>query len=124
MGKGIEKQKLGRKGEDIARRYLQRKGYGILETNWTYEKAEIDIIAEKNDLVVFVEVKTRSDTNYGEPEDAVGDSKEKNMMLAAEEYIELMGIQKEIRFDIISIVLADGAPRIHHIPDFISPWED
>ena len=73
-----EKHILGKKGETIAKEYLLEKSYSIVEKNWRYVKAEIDLIAQKEDVIVFVEVKTRSSNNYGDPESFVSDRATKN----------------------------------------------
>ena len=78
----------GKKGEDIAVDYLVEKGYVVLERNWRFKKAEIDIIAKDDDgTLVFVEVKTRTYTYFGEPEAFVDDKKKSLMLYAASEYM-------------------------------------
>lgn len=84
---------LGVKGEILALEYLQSKDYTILEINWRFKRAEIDIIAKQQHTIVFVEVKTRSSDYFGFPETAVDESKQKLMALAAEEFME----QKKFR---------------------------
>ena len=114
---------LGFKGEDIAKHYLLQKGYEILEENWIFGKAEIDLVAYVNKQLIFVEVKTRSGINFGMPEDFVDLAKQKQMEIAANEYIELMDHQGEIRFDIIA-VLFDQQDKytINHIEDAFWPY--
>jgi putative endonuclease len=113
---------LGRRGEVLAAQFLVDKGYEILDENWVHGKAEIDLIAYTNRQIVFVEVKTRTSVTFGMPEDFVSDAKQKQMELAANEYIELMNHQGEIRFDIIS-VLFDKQDKftIKHIEDAFWP---
>lgn len=113
---------LGRRGEVLAAQFLVDKGYEILDENWVHGKAEIDLIAYTNRQIVFVEVKTRTSVSFGMPEDFVSDAKQKQMELAANEYIELMNHQGEIRFDIIS-VLFDKQDKftIKHIEDAFWP---
>ncbi len=110
---------IGKKGEDIAAEYLVEKGYAVLERNWRFKKAEIDIIAKENDgTLVFVEVKTRSYTYFGEPEAFVDDKKKSLMLDAASEYMRRIDYDWAIRFDIIGIVLEKGKkPRISHFED-------
>ncbi len=109
-------QLLGNKGEQWAAEYLAGKGFTVLERNYRYKKAEIDIIARKDKLLIFVEVKTRSSTEFGEPEEAVSKSKTALVQLAAEQYMEQTGWLHDIRFDIIAIHV-QNPPQIFHIED-------
>ncbi|RZK60484.1 MAG: endonuclease [Pedobacter sp.] len=113
---------LGFKGEAIAKQYLVQLGYEILDENWTHGKAEVDLIAYINKQIIFVEVKTRSSVSFGLPEDFVSLAKQKQMDLAANEYIELMNHQGEIRFDIVSILFdKQNKYTIKHIEDAFWP---
>ncbi len=108
----------GADGERLAIDHLCSKGFKILKTNWTYNKAEIDIIAAHNNYVVFVEVKTRSSDSFGEPEDFVNDAKQKMLSYAAEGYIFQNRYEGEIRFDIVAVSMSpDGVAEIRHIED-------
>ena len=95
---------LGRTGEALAKAHLENAGYEIIDENWTYGKAEIDIIAYKDKVIIFTEVKTRTGNGFGEPEDFVDNRKQKLLAEAADEYIYLMNHQGEVRFDIIAIL--------------------
>lgn len=108
---------LGKEGERRALQMLKAKGYIILETNWCNYKVEIDIIATDKDELVIVEVKTRSTDYFGDPEEAVGPAKARNLIGAAEAYIELNDVDMDVRFDIVSIILKDGKANINHIID-------
>ena len=108
---------LGKEGEQRALQMLKTKGYTILETNWRHEKDEVDIIATDKDELVIVEVKTRSTDYFGDPEDAVGPAKARNLIRAAEAYIELNDVDMDVRFDIVSIILKNGKSTINHIVD-------
>ncbi|GAB3202842.1 putative endonuclease [Pontibacter aydingkolensis] len=108
--------RTGQDGEQAAANYLQEQGYTILQRNYRYRRAEIDIIASQDNVLVFVEVKTRTTAVFGFPEMAVGAKKEEQLLAAAEEYIYQTGWDKEIRFDIIAITLAPKQ-EIHHIED-------
>ncbi len=108
---------LGKEGEQRALQMLKAKGYTILETNWRNYKVEVDIIATDKDELVIVEVKTRSTDYFGDPEDAVGQAKARNLIRAAEAYIELKDVDMDVRFDIVSIILKDGKATINHIVD-------
>ncbi len=119
-----ESHELGKQGERIAKNYLVNLGWIILETNWRYSKAEIDLIAKEGDVLVFLEVKTRSDNYFGEPEDFVAFKKEHLMASAASAYMEQIDHEWEIRFDIIGIVM-DNQQQYHlkHIKDAFFPGE-
>ncbi len=108
---------LGKEGEHRALQMLQAKGYTILETNWRNYKVEVDIIATDKDELVIVEVKTRSTDYFGDPEEAVGPAKARNLIRAAETYIELNDVDMDVRFDIVSIILKNGKATINHIID-------
>jgi len=113
---------LGFKGEQIAKDYLLKKGYEILDENWTHGKAEIDLIAYLNRQIVFVEVKTRSSTAFGMPEDFVSTAKQKLMENAANEYIEVMNHMGEVRFDIIAVLFNQHKKyTLNHIEDAFWP---
>jgi putative endonuclease len=113
---------LGRKGEALAKAHLEAAGYEIIDENWTHGKAEVDLIAYKDRVIVFTEVKTRSGNFFGEPDDFVGHRKQKLMVDAADEYIYLMNHQGEIRFDIISVLFDNRQHyKINHIQDAFWP---
>ena len=109
---------LGRRGEFIAKEYLENQGYSILKINWKYGRAEVDIIANQQGTIIFVEVKTRTSIDYGMPEEFVNYTKARLIMKAAEHYIFDKDWHFDIRFDIISIlILPNGALNIRHIED-------
>lgn len=113
---------FGDKGEQLAKAYLEKSGYEIMDMNWTFGKAEIDLIAYKNRQIIFVEVKTRSGNYFGNPEDFVIIPKQSQMAYAAEEYIYVMGHQGEVRFDVISILFdKQGHHTLNHIEDAFWP---
>lgn len=113
---------LGFKGEAIAKTFLEENGYEILDENWVHGKAEIDLIVYLNKKIIFVEVKTRTSTSFGMPEDFVTEAKQKQMDLAANEYIELMNHKGEIRFDIVSVLFdKQNNYTINHIEDAFWP---
>ena len=113
---------FGAQGELLARKYLEHKGYEIMDENWTFKKSEIDLIVYKDSTIIFAEVKTRSGNNFGEPEDFVNPEKQKLLALAADEYIYLMDHKHEVRFDIISILFDKfGNHTINHIEDAFWP---
>ena len=112
---------FGIQGEDKAVNYLIREGYTILDRNWKSGHKELDIVAEKDGTLVVVEVKTRTSSKYGNPEDAVTPKKIRNTVLAADAYIRFNRIDLPVRFDIISVLSSSG-DVINHIEDaFRSP---
>lgn len=108
----------GAKGEQIAVNFLQEKGYTILHTNWRFGKKEIDIIALVNNLLIFIEVKTRRNFDFGFPEEAITKSKEQYLKTAAEGFLEAFPLYQKSRFDIVSVIL-DGSDliEIKHFED-------
>lgn len=117
-----EHNNLGRKGEGLAKQHLEAAGYEILDENWCFGKAEVDLIAYLDKTIIFVEVKTRSGNAFGEPEDFVDAAKQALLVSAADEFIELMGFQGEARFDIIAILFdKKDNYRLNHIQDAFWP---
>ena len=113
-----EHNELGELGEQMAVDYLLQKGYSIIERNWRYGKAEVDIIAQKNkETLVIVEVKTRSNSFIGNPEEFVNDKKIKLLVEAANEYVISHDLDVEVRFDIMAIVKNQKYQEIKHIED-------
>ncbi|WP_374165718.1 YraN family protein [Arcticibacter sp. MXS-1] len=113
-----EHNQLGQRGEQIAAEFLLNKGYRILHRNWFYGKAEVDIIARSEQFLVFAEVKTRTSTDFGQPEEFVSSSKQRRLQWAAEGYIYHHNYQGEIRFDILSVLFdVKGRYTIRHIED-------
>ena len=106
---------LGERGEELAKSYLENLSYKILATNWRKRKFEIDIIAIDNDEIVFVEVKTRSSTHFGLPEEAVTTKKQEHLINGADCYIQENEIDLECRFDIVAIVLDKKGAEVKHI---------
>lgn len=116
-----EHNKTGIRGEQVARKFLEEKGYKILEINWRIKKLELDLIALHNNTLVFAEVKTRTSDFFGEPEEFVTDKKRKNIIRAANAFIEQRELDYESRFDIISILVVNGRTEVHHIEDAFYP---
>jgi len=112
---------LGKRGEQIAVSYLVEKEYDIVETRWKHKHKEIDIIAKKNRTLVVVEVKTRSDNKYTQPEDAVDIKKQRFLTEAIEAFIQNYVDFDEIRFDIIAILLKQNEYTIYHIENAFEP---
>lgn len=106
---------LGKIGEEIAVQYLLKKGYKILCRNFYFDKAEIDIIAQKEEgTVVIVEVKTRNSDFFGDPQSFVTPAKIKLLVKAANEYIVSKELEVEVRFDIIAILKNQKVEKLEH----------
>ena len=114
-------KELGKQGEEIASSFLAKKGYKIVARNWKMGANEIDIIAEYEDFMVFVEVKTRSENYLEHPCTAVAISKQKTIIKTADRYISKHNVDKESRFDIITIIKNDGKFEIAHIENAFYP---
>jgi putative endonuclease len=113
---------LGKRGEDIAKDYLENKGYQILKMNWRHKRAEIDLIAKHDGTLVFIEVKTRSSVDFGQPEDFVDWKKEKQLEFASLFYMEENNHEGEIRYDIVAITFESRDSYIvNHIEDAFWP---
>ena len=108
---------LGRLGEGLAVDFLLQKGYAILEKNWRFQKAEVDIIASKGEVLAAVEVKTRSTKEFGDPQDFVKEKKMRLLTLAINEYVEQNDLDVEVRFDIIAITKTKEGLDIEHLED-------
>ena len=109
---------IGNIGEQLAKKYLESKDIEILETNWRFGRAEIDIIAKSNEILVFVEVKTRSNDFFGQPEEFIDEKKEGLVSDAANAYMQKINYDWAIRFDIISIIYKSRFDySIQHIED-------
>lgn len=113
---------LGRRGEELAKAHLEANGYEIMDENWVHGKAEIDLIAYKDKIIIFIEVKTRTGSGFGLPEDFVDARKQRLLADAADEYIYLMNHQGEVRFDIISVLFdRNNNYKLNHIEDAFWP---
>lgn len=116
-----EHNELGKKGEDLAVEYLIQNGYEILDRNWIFQKAEIDIIAKKDHFLAVIEVKTRSSLDYGSPQDFVKPKKIQLLIKAVNAYIndreKDFDDDLEIRFDIIAIHKSQETFAIEHLTD-------
>ena len=113
---------LGKTGEALAKKELEASGYRILATNWRYRRAEVDIIAMDGSILVFIEVKTRSSTVFGQPEEFITPHKEALLTSAAHAYIDLLDHEDEIRFDFISIIYrSEQNYELEHFKDAFFP---
>jgi putative endonuclease len=112
--------KTGAKGERLAAEFLEKKGFEIVARNYRYGRAEIDLIARRENWILFVEVKTRSSSSFGEPEEFVSASQVNRIYNAAEQFIYATDWRGHIRFDIVSVKLKDGETEIIHFEDAIN----
>lgn len=110
---------IGKKGEELAAAFLENKGFTVVAKNYRHKKAEIDLIVQKDDFLVFVEVKTRSSAAYGEPEAFVDNKKARMIFSAAEEFILDNHWHGHVRFDVVSVKLRRET-EIEHFEDAIN----
>ena len=123
----LEKDKIkkirGKKGEDLACRYLKEQGYRILDRNVRYKMGEIDIVAQIDDTICFVEVKARTRTDYGMPRDAVNARKQQKLVRCAQLYLKLHpGYAQRFspRMDIVEILYREDGVFARHTPNAFS----
>jgi putative endonuclease len=115
-------QKVGREGEAQAIGYLRANGYQVLHTNWRHGHKELDIVCLRNNVVVVVEVKARYGDYWEEPKEAVKRRQQRNIIEAADAYVDKFDYDLDVQFDIISVVFIDDKTyRLEHIPDAFSP---
>ncbi|HAH56275.1 MAG TPA: endonuclease [Flavobacterium sp.] len=108
---------LGKLGEEMAVEFLEKEGYEIIETNWRFQKAEVDIIAKKENTLAIIEVKTRSSLDFGLPQEFVKPKKIQLLVKAVNEYVIRNDLEVEVRFDIIAVHLEGKSLVIEHLVD-------
>lgn len=106
---------LGKKGEQLAVDFLLKNGYKIMERNYRFDKAEVDIIAQKNNILAIIEVKTRSTTDFGNPEQFVKPKQIQRLVKAVDAYVIVNDLDVETRFDIVAIVKDKTGFQIEHL---------
>ncbi len=112
----MENKVKGKLGEALAKKHLESVGIKVIEENYRYQRGEIDLIGIlSNKLLVFIEVKYRKNSNYGNPEDFVSKRQKKNIIQTADAYIHQTHWKKDIRFDVISILVSDQT--VTHLED-------
>lgn len=117
-GRGLTRQSTGAWGEDLALRYLTRRGYTLVERNYRTRYGEIDLILRQGDALVFVEVKLRRGTGFGDPVEAVTARKQSTIRSLATQYLSDRDPDFEtLRFDVIGILASDNRVRIRHVED-------
>lgn len=112
---------LGKEGEAAAVAYLTGKGYEIRHRNWHSGHRDLDIVAQKDGMLVIVEVKTRSDVRFGNPEEAVNNRKIRNIVASADAYIRKFSLDLPVRFDIITVIGTQPPFQIEHIEEAFFP---
>ncbi|QOD59725.1 YraN family protein [Polaribacter haliotis] len=112
-----EHNELGKEGEKLAVEFLLKNDYKILEKNYRYLKAEVDIIARKGDFLVCVEVKARSSDYFGDPQDFITPKKIKLLVSAIDYYVVEKDLDVEVRFDIIAILINKKGTKLEHLED-------
>jgi len=119
-----EKNETGKMGEEVARKYLEDKGYRVLETNWRFHRFELDIIATDDKELIIAEVKTRSMNYLVTPEMAVDRTKIRRIVAATDAYMRRYNFSLPVRFDILAIVKNGQSFDIEHIEDaFFAPMK-
>ena len=112
----LSHKKIGDYGERVCKNYLMKLGYNILELNYSSRYGEIDIIAQKDITIIFVEVKTRTNLKYGTPAMAINQNKKRHIKMSAQYYVLKNNYKKfNIRFDVIEVFIKDGKCNIIHI---------
>ena len=113
---------LGRRGEDMAHRYLQKNGFTVVARNYKPgADSEIDIVARQGDLVIFVEVKSRTSAEFGSPDRAIDQEKQRHIVRAARAYVNRAAIEwNQVRFDTISVIFTDPPSIVHQQDAFFA----
>ena len=109
----MDSREKGNWGEEKAASYLRRRGYKIVDRNCRYRQGEIDIVAEKNDIIVFVEVKTRKDASYAEAREFVTNAKQQRVIAAAQLWMQQHDCEMQPRFDVIEVYAANGEKSLN-----------
>lgn len=112
---------LGKEGEDEAAEYLVSQGYSLRDRNWRSGRKELDIVAEKDHEIIVVEVKTRKNADFAEPQDAVNEKKIRRIITATDAYLKKYRLDLPVRFDIISIIGNPEHFTIEHIKEAFYP---
>ncbi len=116
-----ESHKLGKEGEDLAAEHLKKSGFRILSRNFKWGKNEIDIIAENKDMIIFAEVKTRNDDYRMHPLTSITSEKQRSIIYAANGYLQAFKLDKESRFDVITVIRKSEGYEIDHIEGAFYP---
>ena len=117
-----ERMIRGKRGEELARIYLEQNGFNILHVHWQYGHKELDIVAERGKMLHVVEVRSRTEPCLLEPSQTVMYEKQRNVISAARAYIYKYRIDKEVQFDIVSVVYEPSGHKIEYIPNAFYPY--
>jgi len=118
----MERQRLGERGEDLACRALVARGYHILQRRYRTRYGELDIVAEHEGLLIFVEVRARGSGRFGHPADSVGPQKQQRVAAMAESYLGLERMHHRVcRFDVVTVETGTQPPRVTIYPDAFRP---
>ena len=117
----MKNNETGRRGEDLALEWLQRRGFRLLDRNWRSAHKELDLVMESSGRVHFVEVKTLTPPLLVEPFEKVDARKQSRLISAARSYISRNQVRKEVQFDVVSVVLDGDDPRVEYIPEAFFP---
>jgi putative endonuclease len=114
----MQKKELGKKGEEVALRFLKKRGYRIIEQNYVCKMGEMDLIAKEKDTLAFIEVKTRTSTTFGLPQLAVNSSKQRQLSKVALYFLKEKKLEDvKARFDVVAIILGQNGEEIELIKD-------
>ena len=113
--------KLGKSGEEYAAEYLTSRGYVVRDINWRSGKLELDLVAVKDNCLVVIEVKTRRNTDYAFPEEAVTESKIRHLVKAADAYVRQFDLPFEVRFDVMALIGEAPPFTVEHIEGAFVP---
>jgi putative endonuclease len=116
-----DKQVTGQEGERIAADYLRNNGFKILHINWRQGSRELDIVAEKNNRLHVVEVRSLKSNFFMEPYQSVGQAKQRHLIAAANAYVARYNLTMEVQIDIISIVFRGSEHTLEYFPDAVYP---
>lgn len=115
------RRSLGRRGEELAASYLEKKGHLILQRNYRSGAGEMDIVAQEGDCLVFVEVRARSTREYGTPEESITPSKAQRLIEVAQGYLQEQGESaREWRIDLVAIQLRGDSYRLNHVVNAVT----
>jgi putative endonuclease len=118
LGLSMQKKELGKKGEEVALRFLKKRGYRIIEQNYVCKMGEMDLIAKEKDTLAFIEVKTRTSTTFGLPQLAVNSSKQRQLSKVALYFLKEKKLEDvKARFDVVAIILGQNGEEIELIKD-------
>lgn len=112
-----EHNELGKKGEKLAAEFLLKKGYKIVAQNFRYQKAEVDIIARKKNILAVIEVKTRSTPHFGDPQNFIKQKQINLLVKAIDFFVNEHQLDVEVRFDIVAIIQNKAGTKLEHIED-------